>query len=348
MAHQDPTLPLPPISQDDRLRQVADRYAVAITPIMQALIDPQDNSDPIARQFKPSPRELITTPDELTDPIGDIPHEVTPGLIHRYPDRVLLKAASVCAVYCRYCFRRETVGMGEASAISRKDLARACTYISDHKEIWEVIVSGGDPLILSPRRIEVITTALASLQHVRVIRWHTRIPVVAPEHVTPELVGALKSADKAVFVALHANHAREFTPQARAACAQIVDAGIPMVSQSVLLRGVNDDPASLESLLRTFVENRIKPYYLHHADRAPGTSHFRTTVGQGQDLMRRLRGRVSGLCQPTYVLDLPGGYGKVPIGPTYIEPQSSSETESALNISDPSGTPRAYTDSTDT
>src|SRR6185295_1897498 len=195
--------------------------------------------------------------------------------------------------------------------------------------IWEVILTGGDPFMLSPRRIAEVTSRLGEIAHVKVLRWHTRVPAVEPERVTADLVSALKSGGQAVYVALHVNHARELTPAARAACARIVDAGIPMLSQTVLLKGVNNDAETLAALMRAFVEARVKPYYLHHLDMAPGTSHFRTTIAEGQALMRALRGRLSGIAQPTYVLDIPGGHGKVPIGPGYV-------VESGM-IADPAG-----------
>src|SRR5205823_2288523 len=176
-----------------------------------------------------------------------------------------------------------------------------------------------DPLVLSARRLSEIVKRIAEVPHVKIVRFHTRLPVVAPEKITPSLIRAMKAPGKTAYVALHANHPRELTPAARVACARIVDAGIPMVSQSVLLRGVNDDVETLSALMRAFVECRIKPYYLHHGDLAPGTSHFRTSIQEGQALMRALRGRVSGLAQPTYVLDIPGGFGKVPVGPGYID-----------------------------
>jgi lysine 2,3-aminomutase len=286
-------------------------------------IDMYDHADPIARQFVPSEAELSTTPDELADPIGDAPHTPVKGLVHRYPDRVLLKPTHACAVYCRFCFRREVVGPG-GEALSPAELDAALDYIRTNPEIWEVILSGGDPLILSPRRLKEIVAALDAIDHVGVIRIHTRVPAVDSARITLELIDALR-ADKAVYVVLHANHPREFTDEARAACRRLIDAGIPMLSQSVLLKGVNDDPATMEALLRAFVRNRIKPYYLHHADLAPGTSHFRTTIAEGQALLRSLRGRVSGLCQPTYVLDIPGGHGKVPVGPGYVHEDGTVE-----------------------
>jgi lysine 2,3-aminomutase len=293
-------------------------YAVAITPAVADLIDRADPADPIARQFVPGLAELITTPDERADPIGDDAHAPVAGIVHRYPDRVLLKLVNVCAVYCRFCFRREMVGPGK-QMMTPAQLDAALTYVRAHPQIWEVILTGGDPLVLSARRLGEVMTRIAAIEHVKVIRLHTRVPVVAPGRITPALVRALKVRGKTTYVALHANHPRELTDAARAACARIVDAGIPMVSQSVLLRGVNDDVETLAALMRVFVEARIKPYYLHHADLAPGTSHFRTTIAQGQALMRALRGRLSGLAQPAYVLDIPGGFGKVPAGPGYID-----------------------------
>ena len=300
------------------LARVAQRYAIAITPEIAALIDRADPDGRIARQFVPDIAELTTSPDERADPIGDDAHSPVEGIVHRYPDRVLLKLVNVCAVYCRFCFRREMVGPGK-QMLSPGKLDAALAYIAAHPQIWEVILTGGDPLVLSARRLGEVVRRIAAIDHVKIVRLHTRLPVVSPEKITPALVRALKAPGKTTYVALHANHPRELTPAVRAACARIVDGGIPMVSQSVLLHGVNDDAATLEALMRAFVECRIKPYYLHHADLAPGTSHFRTTIEDGQALMRALRGRVSGLAQPTYVLDIPGGYGKVPVGPGYVD-----------------------------
>jgi len=298
------------------LEEVAARYAVAITPAVRRLIDPADPNDPIARQFVPDARELDLQPEESGDPIGDAAHSPVEGVVHRYPDRVLLKLVNACAVYCRFCFRREMVGPGRGG-LSRAALTAALDYIRAHPQIWEAILTGGDPLVLSPRRLKDVVTRLAGIGHVKVIRVHTRVPVAAPERVSAALVRALRS-DKATFVVLHANHPRELTEPARAACARLVDAGVPLLSQSVLLRGVNDDAETLGALMRALVECRIKPYYLHHADLAPGTAHLRTTIAAGQNLMRTLHGRYSGLCQPAYVLDIPGGFGKSPIGPNYL------------------------------
>ena len=319
------------------LERVAARYAVAVTPAMAALIDPANPHDPIARQFLPQPFELNVTPDERADPIGDEAHSPVPGVVHRYEDRVLLKLTHTCATYCRFCFRREVVGPGGGGELTGEALEAALAYIAADPAIWEVILTGGDPLVLSARRLAEVMARLEAIDHVKVVRLHTRVPAVDPAAVTPERVTALKGRRAAVYVVLHANHARELTPAARAACASLVDAGIPMLSQSVLLKGVNDDPATLEALMRAFVETRIKPYYLHHADLAPGTAPFRTTLQEGQALTRSLRGRVSGLCQPTYVLDIPGGYGKAPVGPCYLH-----ETETGVEVEAPGGERHAY------
>jgi len=308
------------------LEKVAARYAVAVTADIAALIDPGDPDDPIARQFIPSIEELTTEPGENADPIGDHAHSPVSGIVHRYPDRVLFKLVHVCAVYCRFCFRREMVGPGKATALSPDAYRDALDYIRAHSEIWEVILTGGDPLMLSPRRLAEIMADLAGIDHVKIIRIHTRVPVADPARISAEMIAALKVGGATIWVALHANHVRELTACVRAACAGMIDAGIPMVSQSVLLRGVNDNAAALEALMRAFVECRIKPYYLHHGDLAPGTAHLRTTLAQGQELMRALRGRVSGLCQPDYVLDIPGGHGKAPVGPNYLSPAGALST----------------------
>lgn len=302
----------------DALDAVARRYAVAVTPALQALIDPGDPSDPIARQFVPDVRELDTAPGERADPIGDDARSPLPGLVHRYPDRVLLKLTTTCAVYCRFCFRRETVGPAGAGTLSDAAVAAALAYVKARPEIWEVIVTGGDPLVLPPRRLAALSAAVAATGTARILRWHTRMPVAAPDRVTDELARSLCAPGLTTYLAVHANHPRELTPAARAACDRLSAAGVVLVSQSVLLRGVNDDVDTLAALMRAFVECRVKPYYLHHGDLAPGTAHLRTTLEEGRSLMAALRGRVSGLCQPTYVLDIPDGHGKVPVGPVSL------------------------------
>jgi len=331
---------LAPAEERAELEKVAQRYAVTVPPALAALIDPANSSDPIARQFVPDGRELEITGGENADPIGDDAHSPVEGVVHRYPDRVLLKLVHVCAVYCRFCFRREMVGPGKPTMLSKDALAKALDYIRAHGDIWEVILTGGDPLVLSPRRLREVMNALAAIEHVRVIRIHTRVPVAEPDRISPELVRALKAKGKAVYAAIHINHPRELTKAARQACSRLADAGIPLLSQSVLLAGVNDDERTLTDLMRALVECRIKPYYLHHGDLAPGTSHLRTDIASGQELVRALRGRVSGLCQPTYVLDIPGGYGKSPIGPNYV-----SRSAGEYVIDDYQGERHRYADS---
>ncbi len=323
------------------LEAVAVRYAVALPPALAALIDRNDPQDPIARQFVPDAAELKQTPNELADPIGDDEHGPVDGIVHRYPDRVLLKLNAVCAVYCRFCFRREKVGPGKAKALSPAALTRALDYIRAHDEIWEVILTGGDPLVLSARRLRAVMTALSAIEHVKVVRVHSRVPIAEPGRITRELVRAMKAKRKAVYVAVHVNHARELTAAARDACSRMADAGLVLVGQSVLLAGVNDTAQALGELMRACVECRIKPYYLHHADLALGTSHLRTDIASGQRLMRGLRGRLSGLCQPTYVLDIPGGYGKSPIGPSYLARVSENGGEHIV-VEDFNGRRHAY------
>ncbi|WP_414471229.1 lysine-2,3-aminomutase-like protein [Microvirga sp. M2] len=308
------------------IARVAERYAIAISPAMADLIDKADPDDPIARQFVPDAAELATTPEEREDPIGDLAHSPVEGIVHRYPDRVLLKAVHICPVYCRFCFRREMVGPQGLGTLAPEALDRAFAYIAGHPEVWEVILTGGDPMVLSARRLSALMQRLSAIGHVKIVRLHTRVPVVEPERIDEALIAALKTSGKTVYVAVHANHPRELTPAARAACGRLVDAGIVMLSQSVLLKGVNDDPDTLAALMRAFVETRIKPYYLHHPDLAPGTAHFRLSLDEGRALVAGLRGRISGLCQPTYVLDIPGGYGKAAIAPDTVGEEDGSQT----------------------
>ena len=325
------------------IRAVAERYTIAITPTVADLIEGHDVNDPIARQFVPSPSELVTTADERLDPIGDAAHTPVRGIVHRYPDRVLLKAVHVCPVYCRFCFRREMVGPQGDGMLSPDEIDKAMAYIQRHPEIWEVILTGGDPFVLSPRRLSQIMLKLAEIPHVRIVRFHTRVPVVEPNAVDGDLIAALKASGKTTYVALHANHPRELTEPARNASARLVDAGIVMLSQTVLLRGVNDDAAVLAELMKSFVENRITPYYIHHPDLAPGTSHFRLEIEEGQKIVAALRGRISGLCQPTYVLDIPGGYGKAVITETALHRDGEryvvSDFRGSRHIYPPAGTP---------
>lgn len=300
---------------DPALDAVAAAFRIRLSGAMRAAMTGPD--DAIARQFLPDTRELIAREGEVTDPIGDLVHMTAPGLTHRYPDRVILAATHTCEVYCRFCFRREAVG--KDGPLGPDDLAAAIAYIADHPQISEVILTGGDPLVLSPRRLADLVARLSAVPHVDIIRFHTRVPVVAPEKITDDLLAALQGR-ATTYVVVHTNHAAEITPAAADALGRLARAGIPLLSQSVLLAGINDDAATLEALFRTLVRHRVTPYYLHHCDLALGAGHFRTTIARGQAIMAQLRGRLSGICLPTYVLDIPGGFGKVPIGPAYLAP----------------------------
>ena len=311
------------------IEAVATRYAIALTPAMRALIEAPD--DPIARQFIPSPEELITAAHEHPDPIGDDRLSPVKGVVHRYPDRALLKPLLICPVYCRFCFRREHVGP-DGGLLTGAELDTALAWFADHPAIREVILTGGDPLMLSPRRMSSLIARLSAIPHIETIRVHTRVPTTDPSRVTAALVGALET-DRSLWLVTHANHAREFTPEARAALTRLRRAGIPLLGQSVLLRGVNDTPEALEALFRAMIAAGVKPYYLHQLDPAPGTARFHVPIAEGQRLLAALRGRITGLAWPTYVLDIPGGHGKVPIGPEYLEADGM--------VRDPGGARRA-------
>jgi len=312
------------------LTPVAETFRIAVT---DAMARPE-----LAAQFVPTLAELLTRAEELADPIGDHTHAPTPGLTHRYPDRVILHATQTCEVYCRFCFRRESVGA--SGHLPEADLTAALDHIAATPAVREVILTGGDPMVLSPRRLAAILTRLSNIPHVDVVRFHTRIPVVQPSRITDELIAAL-DIRPAVWVVVHTNHPAEITPEAEAALRKLTRAGIPLLSQTVLLNGVNADAHTLETLFRALIRNRVKPYYLHHADLAKGTSHFRTTIAEGQAIMAALRGRLSGIAQPTYVLDIPGGHGKVPVGPGYLTRDGAD-----WQVTDPQGKRHAYADVT--
>ena len=297
------------------LEAVGERYAVALSPAMLALIETPD--DAIGRQFLPDAAEAEIAPHERADPIGDDALSPLPGIVHRYADRVLLKPLLICPVYCRFCFRREHVGP-DGGLLSEDQLEAAYAYIAARPALGEVILTGGDPLMLSPRRLGAIMSRLAAIPHVRTIRLHSRLPLTAPERLT-EALAEVMDVPASVWLVIHANHAREFTEEGGKALRRVQARGIPVLGQSVLLRGVNDSAEALEALFRAMIAARVKPYYLHQLDPAPGTARFHVPITEGQALLRRLRGRVTGLAWPTYVLDIPGGHGKVPIGPDYLD-----------------------------
>ena len=293
------------------LEAVAARYATAITPAMAALINPDDPADPIVLQYIPDVAEMITAPHELEDPTADAPFTPVKGVVHRYPDRALLKPLLACPVYCRFCFRREKVGP-DGGLLTEAELQEALAWFEGNAAIREVILTGGDPLILSARRLGKILGRLAGMAHIESLRIHTRVPVADPARITAALVGAMRQA-KPVFIAVHANHAREFTSDAAVTLARLADAGVPLLGQSVLLRGVNDNAPALEALLRAMIRNRIKPYYLHSLDPAPGTARFQVPEEDGLALMAALRGRLPGHALPLFMHETPLGGGKKPV-----------------------------------
>ncbi len=296
------------------LDQVGARYAVAVPPALAALIE--HPGDPIGRQFIPDAAELHTAPHELADPIGDEAHSPVPGIVHRYPDRALLKPLLACPVYCRFCFRREHVGP-DGGVLDQAALDAAYAWLRAHPAVREVILTGGDPLMLSPRRLGAILAAIEAIPHVELLRIHTRVPIADPARMAA--LAETLATEKPLWLVVHVNHARELTPAAIAGLRRVQRAGVPVLGQTVLLRGINDNAAVLEALFRAMLAARVKPYYLHQLDPAPGTARFHVPIAEGRALLAELRGRVTGLAWPTYVLDIPGGYGKVPIGPDYLE-----------------------------
>lgn len=280
------------------------------------LIDWSDPEDPLRRQVVPTPDERVILPDDLADPIGDQVHSPVPGIVHRYPDRALFLLTATCVVHCRFCFRREFIGT-PTRTLRPDQREGALAYLRQHAEIWEVILSGGDPLVFPDSSIAEILGRLRGIPHLKVIRIHSRIPAIAPFRLTPALIQLFR-AHAPLYLVVHVNHPREVTPEFVQHVGATVDGGVPVLSQTVLLRGVNDDVATLGALFRRLVEARVKPYYLHQLDRAAGTNHFRVPIAEGQSLIRALQGTISGLCLPTYILDIPGGHGKVPLTPAYV------------------------------
>ncbi|MEZ5813899.1 MAG: lysine-2,3-aminomutase-like protein [Alphaproteobacteria bacterium] len=330
------------------------KYTYRITENVKQTIMGDLRNDPVAKQYIPQTKELKILPEENPDPIGDDAHTPVKGIVHRYPDRVLFKPANVCAVYCRYCFRREHVGPkanGRSDILNDEERRAALDYIRAHPEIWEVILTGGDPLVLSPRQLDEIMAELSAIPHVQIIRIHTRVPIADPARMTAALINALtkqtgqsENSPKAVYMALHINHAQEITEDVRTCLSALHRAGINLLSQSVLLKGVNDDAETLSNLYRALVPLNVKPYYLHHPDLAPGTGHFRISIEEGQNIVKQLRGHLSGLCQPTYMLDIPGGHGKVPLTPCALTPLKNG----AYEITDHNGEKHTYKPETET
>lgn len=308
-----------PLTSPERLgvqRALGDGFPMSITPYYLGLIDRDDPNCPIRLQCVPQIAEAVQVQGDLRDPLGEEAHQVAPHLIQRYPDRVLLLATDRCAVYCRFCTRSRMVGAG-GGARPLEHLEPALDYIRSHPEVREVIVSGGDPLVMVDARIEALLEALAAIEHVGNLRIATRAPVTLPQRITPELCRTLRR-HPAVWVMTHFNHVNELSAEARAACARLADGGLPVMNQTVLLRGVNDSAPALENLFRGLVQNRVRPYYLLQTDPVRGTSHLRTPLARGIELMASLQGRLSGIALPRLIVDSPGGRGKVPVGPDYI------------------------------
>ncbi len=301
-----------PTDQRDALNRVAARYATAIPPQFADLI--VTPADPIGRQFIPDQAEYRTEPHESDDPIGDDALSPIKGIVHRYPDRALLKPTLACPVYCRFCFRRTHVGP-DGGLLTTAELDAAFAWLADHPAIKEVILTGGDPLLLSDRRIALLLERLSALPHVERLRIHTRIPLATPERITEALAEVL-DIETPLFVVLHANHAREFTDAGVAALRRLQRRGIPLLGQSVLLRGVNDSAEALRALFTAMLSARVKPYYLHQLDPAPGTARFHVPIAEGRALIAALRGTLSGIALPSYILD--SATGKAPLEPSPV------------------------------
>jgi lysine 2,3-aminomutase len=291
-------------------------FPIAITPYYLGLCDPLDPACPVRLQVVPRHQESELLPGDLRDPLGEEAHEVAPELVQRYPDRALLLVSDRCAVYCRFCTRSRLVGSG-GGARSMDRLGPAFEYLRRHPEITDVIVSGGDPLTMATERLVSIVAAIRDIPSVETIRLATRVPVTLPQRITDELIVALRPLPP-IWVMTHFNHPKELTPLSRRACRRLVEAGFPVNNQTVLLRGINDDPATLSQLFRALVRERVRPYYLLQADPVRGTGHLRTKVQTGIDIMEQLQGRLTGIALPRFIIDAPGGFGKVPLGPNYV------------------------------
>ena len=304
------------------LAQGGGRLAVRVTPHFLSLIRPEDSEDPLRLQVIPRPGELQAYPEELADPCGEEKDEVAPGLVHRYPDRVLLLCTDRCATYCRYCTRARLVSGAHGRRL-HTDFEAALAYLREHAEVRDVLLSGGDPLLLPDGRLDAMLSALRAIPHIELLRIGSRVPIMLPQRITPELCRMLRKYAP-LFLSIHCNHPRELSPRTEQALALLADHGIPLGNQSVLLRGVNDSVDVQRSLAHRLLCCRVRPYYLYQCDLAPGTRHFRTPIETGLDIIARMRGFTSGYAVPQYVVDAPGGGGKVPLNPDYLLSLSSS------------------------
>ena len=298
--------------EEEEIQKVVARYPVAINPYYLGLI--RNKGDSIYRQAVPDIRE-VTVEEGLEDPLNEEALSPVPGLTHKYPDRALFLVSGRCAMYCRFCNRKRKVG--KSSMVTRETIREGITYIKGNKKIRDVLLSGGDPLLLSDRDLYVLLSKLRAISHLEIIRIGTRVPCTLPQRVTQELADVLKGFHP-LYINTHFNHPAEITAEASLACARLVDAGIPLGCQTVLLKGINDDPAVMRILMQKLLAIRVRPYYLFQADRAKGTSHFWTPLEKGMEIMSALQGYTSGLCVPRFMLDLPGGGGKIPLVPDYF------------------------------
>lgn len=303
-------------SEKQAIQQRSGALPIGITPYYASLLDPEDAQQPLRRTKIPTLDEFKITGDECADPLGEEAHSPVPGLVHTYPDKVLFLVTDFCATYCRYCTRARMVGAGEFLP-ERSMWERALEYIREHTEIRDVLLSGGDPLILSDERLEWILTRLTEIPHVEFLRIGTKVPAVLPYRITDSLLAILKKVHP-IYFSIHFTHPDELTTEVQEACNRLADAGIPTGGQTVLLKGVNDDPGVMKALNLGLLKVRCKPYYLHQCDPIQGSAHFRTSVAEGQDLLRALHGHTTGYAVPTYMVDTAGGGGKVPVGPNYI------------------------------
>lgn len=303
-------------SERRAVEQSEGRFLMQIPPYWAALMDAEDVTCPIRRQAVPVEDEYLTLSSELIDPLGEDRHMPVPGLVHQYPDRVLLLVVEYCAMYCRFCTRSRVVGT-TAGYSRQANIDRAIDYIRGHSEIRDVLISGGDPLSLSDDRLDAVLARVRAVPHVEFVRIGTRTPVTLPCRVTPSLCAVLRK-HAPVWMSLHFNHAREITPEVERACAMLADSGVPLGSQTVLLKGINDDADTMKALVHALLRNRVRPYYLYQCDMVRGTSHFRTPPSDGVRIIEKLRGHTSGYGVPTFVVDAPGGGGKVPLAPQYI------------------------------
>jgi len=307
-----------PLSEEERahLQQCLQKFTMEITPYYASLMDRQDRDCPVRMQAVPRLMELHDEPSDLSDPLHEDVDSPVPGLTHRYPDRVLLLVTNMCSMNCRHCTRRRLVGE-QYSHMSDEHIQGAIDYIARTPQVRDVLISGGDPLVLSDGRLESILQRLRAIEHVEIIRLGTRTPVVMPQRITEELASMLKKYHP-IYVNVHFNHPKEITQEARKACAILADAGIPLGNQSVLLRGINDDPVVMKKLVHKLLAVRVRPYYIYQCDLSLGISHFRTSVSKGIEIIENLRGHTTGMAVPTFVVDAPGGGGKIPVMPNYL------------------------------